>query len=146
MFLLALYSANISANPNFNGPEFVDVFSKGDGGFSQIRIPSVLVSKHGTVLAFAEGRRAETSDQAANKIVLNRSLDGGRTWGKLRVIADRGDDSLNNPCVVVEAKTGRIFLMFQRLPAGVQEASPKIPAGYEGPNPCSCWLTSSSDD
>ncbi len=36
----------------------------------------------GTALAFAEGRAAN-ADQAKNKIVLKRSVDGGKTWEKL---------------------------------------------------------------
>ena len=127
-------------------PVFTDVFTKGDGGFAQIRIPSIIVTKRGTLLAFAEGRSNASSDQANNKIILKRSSDSGRTWGTLQVVAKSGEDSLNNPCAVVERTSGRIFLVYQRLPAGIKEASSMIPTGYEGPNLCSCFLVSSSDD
>jgi len=39
-------------------PEVVDVFVPKEDGFVSIRIPSVVVSKKGSVLAFAEGRAA----------------------------------------------------------------------------------------
>ena len=81
-------------------------------GFKSIRIPAVVVTKKGTVLAFAEGRAANT-DQAKNKIIFKRSTDGGRTWGEIRTLADDGDNSLNNPCAVEERQSGRVFLMYQ---------------------------------
>lgn len=52
-------------------------------GFKSIRIPAVVVTKKGTVLAFAEGRAANT-DQAKNKIILKpqhrrrKDLEQGR--------------------------------------------------------------------
>ena len=36
------------------GPEFSDVFGAGQNAFQSVRIPSVVVTKVGTVLAFAE--------------------------------------------------------------------------------------------
>ncbi|HZJ15052.1 MAG TPA: sialidase family protein, partial [Chthoniobacteraceae bacterium] len=39
-------------------PEFSDVFLAGKDGYKSIRIPAVVVTTSGTVLAFAEGRAA----------------------------------------------------------------------------------------
>src|SRR6186713_2515418 len=96
-------------------PTHVTVFDAKEDGFPSIRIPSVIVTKAGTLLAFAEGR-AFPRDHAKNKIVLKRSTDGGKTWGKLAVIADAGEISLNNPCAVIERTAGRILLVFQSFP------------------------------
>ncbi len=112
-------------------PEVADVFVPKADGFASIRIPSVVVSKKGTVLAFAEGRAAD-ADQAKNKIVLKRSTDSGKTWGKIAIIAEDGDRALNNPCAVVERQGGQVLLMYQSYPAGVGERSGKIQPGYEG--------------
>ena len=87
-------------------PEFSDVFISGKEGYKSIRIPSVVVTKKGTVLAFAEGRE-RPSDQAENDIILKRSSDGGRTWGALQVVHEDGKHSLNNPTAVVEQQSGR---------------------------------------
>lgn len=127
-------------------PRFVEVFKKGDGGFASIRIPSLVVTKRHVLLAFAEGRAGNRSDQEKNKIILRRSLDGGGTWDGLQVVADDGDNSLNNPCAVVDSKTGRVFLMYQRVPAGVSEGSRKIENGYEGPAIYRSLITFSDDD
>ena len=45
--------------------EFSDVFTSGQEGYASIRIPAALVTKSGTLLAFAEGRQRPT-DQAEN--------------------------------------------------------------------------------
>jgi sialidase-1 len=60
-------------------PDVTDVFIPKSDGFKSIRIPSLVVSRKGTLLAFAEGRAAN-ADQAKNKLILKWSADGGRTW------------------------------------------------------------------
>jgi len=60
------------------GPELTDVFRSKSEGYASIRIPAVLVTRMGSVLAFAEGRQ-RPSDQAQNDLVMKRSPDGGRT-------------------------------------------------------------------
>jgi sialidase-1 len=114
-------------------PEFADVFNSGQEGYVSIRIPAVLVTKQGSVLAFAEGRM-KPMDQAENDIVAKRSTDGGKTWSTLEVIHEDGANSLNNPTVVQESKSGRIFLMYQRIPAHLKEHSADTATGLEGPD------------
>lgn len=114
-------------------PEFADVFVSGQDGYKSIRIPSVVVSQQGTVLAFAEGR-AVASDQAENDIILKRSRDGGKSWGKLQLLHDDGKNSLNNPTAVVEQQSGRVFLMYQRIPGHLKERSTNVEVGFEGTN------------
>ena len=135
----------ITGQSKAGAPEVVDVFDPKQDGFTSIRIPAVVVTRAGTVLAFAEGRAAR-ADQARNKLILKRSKDGGKTWGKLTVIADDGDASLNNPCVVVERESGRILLMYQSYPARIAERSEEIQTGYDGPLVVRNWLITSDDD
>jgi sialidase-1 len=126
-------------------PDTADVFVPKTDGFKSIRIPAAVVTNKGTLLAFAEGRAAD-ADQAKNKIIAKRSTDGGKTWGKVAVIADGGDRALNNPCAVVERGSGQVLLMYQSYPAGVSERSGKIQPGYEGELVVRNWLVASDDD
>lgn len=125
-------------------PRFSDVFVSGADGYVSIRIPSVVVSKKGTVLAFAEGRQKPT-DQAENDIILKRSTDGGATWGRLQLIQDDGANSLNNPTAVVTS-SGKIILMYQRIPAHLKERSKNTGTGYEGDDIYRTLLVTSEDD
>ncbi len=126
-------------------PQFSDVFVAGKDGYKSIRIPAVLVTKAGTVLAFAEGRAAH-ADQANNKLILKRSRDGGRTWGALQLVADDGANTLNNPTAVEERQSGRVFLMYQSCPAGLSERDGKIKPGHDGPAIVRNFLIHSDDD
>ena len=143
---LALILVLLVPLPGFGAePEVADVFVPKADGFASIRIPSVVVSKKGTVMAFAEGRAAD-ADQAKNKLILKRSTDGGKTWGKVAVIAEDGDKALNNPCAVVEREGGQVLLVYQSYPAGVGERSGKIQPGYDGDLVVRNWLITSDDD
>lgn len=126
-------------------PHFSDVFVAGTEGFPSIRIPSVVVTKKGTVLAIAEGR-AQQADQANNKLILKRSTDGGKTWGVLQTIADDGTNCLNNPCTVVDQNSGRVIVMFQSYPANHAERDGSIKPGLNGPHIVRNYVVTSEDD
>ena len=122
--------------------EKVDVFISGTEGFHTFRIPSIIVTKDGSVLAFCEGR-ANRADHSHNKIALKISSDGGRTWGPIRIIAADGDHCLNNPFPVLDAETGRILLMYNRWPWGFHEKD--VVAGYQGQRINRCFVMFSDD-
>ncbi len=81
----------------------------GEGAYKGYRIPSVIVSKAGTVLAFAEGRN-DRGDSGDIDIVLRRSEDNGKSWGKEIVVWNDELNTCGNPCPVVDDVTGRIWL------------------------------------
>ena len=125
-----------------------DVFGRGEDGYPQVRIPAVVATPKGVVLAFAEGRQGD--DHSENDIVLKRSLDGGATWQPLQVVAEMGGDSLNDPCAVVLPETGRVLLMYQRYPKGYHTQKmgniESAELGFGGPRNTHSFLTRSEDD
>lgn len=64
----------------------VDVFSIGEAGYYCIKIPYLLSTARGSLLAFAEARYDSCSDFTATDLVFKRSVDGGATWSPLRVL------------------------------------------------------------
>lgn len=80
------------------------------------RIPSLLTTKEGTVLAFCE-RRLGLHDHAQNDLVVRRSADGGQSWGKEIVVFEDGMNSINDP-LTVQLADGRVMMMFARFPYG----------------------------
>ncbi|MFE2965797.1 exo-alpha-sialidase [Streptomyces sp. NPDC059340] len=81
-----------------------------DPGYACFRIPAVVRSTHGTLLAFAEGRVHDCGDAGDIDIVVKRSTDGGRTWGPLQVVDEGAGDTHGNPAPIVDRETGRIVL------------------------------------
>lgn len=121
----------------------IDVFVGGKEGYPAYRIPSVITSQRGVLLAFAEGRSA-LRDHAENDIVLKRSFDGGAHWGSLQLVAEDGANALNNPTAVAVRRGNRIILIYQRYAQkfGEHNAEP----GYDGSHICRTFSTTSDDD
>jgi sialidase-1 len=86
-------------------------FTAGEGGYDTYRIPAVLTTPRGTVLAFAEGRVGGAGDTGNIDVVVRRSPDGGCTWGPLGVVAAGGGDTRGNPAPVIDPATGDIVLV-----------------------------------
>ena len=51
-------------------PSKTDVFISGTGGYHTYRIPAVIVTPEGTLLAFCEGRKSSRSDHGDLDLVL----------------------------------------------------------------------------
>lgn len=86
------------------------VFRSGNRGYHSFRIPALIVSPKGTLLAFAEGRKNSLSDSGNIDLVLKRSTDQGKTWSQLSILWNDGEHTCGNPCPVVDQTTGRIWL------------------------------------
>src|SRR5262249_42721371 len=84
--LLLLLHAAAPRHPDPPPPE-VTVIRAGENGYNTLRIPALMATEKGTLLAFAEGRRNSRSDTGDIDRVLKRSFDDGKTWTKLMVIA-----------------------------------------------------------
>ena len=87
------------------------IFKSGSEGYNTFRIPSIITTDSGVVLAFAEGRKNSSSDSGDIDLVLKRSTDGGKTWSDLIVIRDDSTNVCGNPSPVIYRKTGKIFLL-----------------------------------
>ena len=95
----------------FQRPQVTDVYVSGEAGYHTFRIPSVIATPKGTLLAFAEARRMGASDAGDIDLVVKRSHDGGQSWSPLQVIGDNGANTFGNPCPVVDRKTGALWLL-----------------------------------
>ncbi|MBX7166656.1 MAG: exo-alpha-sialidase [Pirellulales bacterium] len=90
------------------------LFDAGDNGYHTFRIPGLVVSNSGALLAFAEGRYDSTLDRAVTDLVLRRSFDNGQTWQPLQVVVPGFVDelNLNNPTPIVDRVTGDIIMPY----------------------------------
>lgn len=76
------------------------------------RIPSVVQTQKGTLVAFAEARdNNDTSDMGNYDIVTARSTDGGCSWSTPKVIGDDAANRVANASAVVDSATGTILVL-----------------------------------
>jgi sialidase-1 len=98
-----------------------------DPGYACFRIPAIVKTDDGTLLAFAEGRVLNCGDASDIDIVLKRSTDGGRSWGPLQVVSDGGGDTHGNPAPIVDRRTGRVLLAETYNTGRTDSASCSVP-------------------
>lgn len=118
-----------------------DVFVSGRDGYHTFRIPSLATTSKGTLLAFAEGRKAGRGDAGDIDLVLRRSADGGATWGPLQVVWDDAANTCGNPCPVVDGDA--VWLLLTHNLGADQEH--RIIDGT-GKGTRTVWVSRSEDD
>jgi sialidase-1 len=92
----------------------INLWNAGIGGYATYRIPGIVTTKRGTVLAYAAARRSLGSDWADTDIVLRRSTDGGSTFSPSHRIAGLGHGTTDNPTAIADPRTGSIYMLFQQ--------------------------------
>ncbi len=123
-------------------PAQTKVFISGQGGYDTYRIPALLLTQKGTLLAFCEGRKDSQSDAGNIDLLLRRSLDNGQTWEPVQVLVDDGGNTCGNPCPILDRRTGAIVLLITKNNGSEDEA--QIMRGTAAPR--TAWLTISRDD
>jgi sialidase-1 len=121
----------------------VDVYVGGEGAYHTYRIPSLLLTPRGTLLAFAEARRETGADSGDIDLVVKRSRDGGRSWSAMQVIGDNGPNTFGNPCPVVDRSTGTIWLLSTQN-AGSDKEAAIVDVTSKGTR--TVWVMKSVDD
>lgn len=95
------------------------VRSEGDDGVAAYRIPGLVTTKNGTLVACYDIRHNSSFDlQEDIDIGVSRSTDGGRTWGPMIVAMDmgewgglsQGENGIGDPCILVDETTGDLLL------------------------------------
>jgi sialidase-1 len=124
-------------------PQRIDVFEAGKDGYHTFRIPSIIVSPKGTLIAVCEGRKNGRGDSGDIDLVMRRSLDNGGTWSQLQVIDDDGDNTTGNPTMVVDRKTGIVWMLITRNPGNYRES--EIIDGLSSGSR-TVWVMKSADD
>ena len=88
-----------------------------DDGSDTYRIPGLARTKAGSLIAVYDVRYRGGADLPADiDVGASRSTDGGRTWEPMRIALDMGraakfaGDGVGDPCVFVDAETGRIYV------------------------------------
>lgn len=93
------------------------VFVSGTEGHKSYRIPAIIKTPNGDLLAFAEGRVKGSGDFGDINIVLKRSTNNGKTWGEMTTVVNYDSLQAGNPAPVLDVTDpnfpkGRLFLFY----------------------------------
>jgi len=95
----------------------IDLFVSGREGAAFYRIPALVTSNKGTLIAVCDARIERIYD-APNNIDhgMKRSFDNGETWTPLEIILDYpGQEAAGDPCLLVDRETGTIWVFFDYI-------------------------------
>lgn len=91
-----------------------DVFISGTEGSQFYRIPALMATSRGTLIAICDARIERWNDAPNNiDLAMKRSFDNGRKWTPLKIIADYpGLESAGDPCLLEDKIKGTIWVFF----------------------------------
>jgi sialidase-1 len=102
----------------FNEP--IKLFDGGSGLFHSYRIPSIIRTKKGTLIAFCEARVNNNRDYGNINVICRRSTTNGSGWGP-EILVKSTDDTWGNPTAVVNQDDGKIWLFMSYNDAGLSQ-------------------------
>ena len=133
---ISSFEGMVHAEPLFQQK---DLFISGLDGVNIYRIPSLLVTPNGVILAFCEAR--EGDDCSPTDLVLKRSVkarktlirnDGAhmngvvwekdRKWQPMQLILPGKGESIMNPCPVIDRSDGAIWLSCVKIIGGLEKS------------------------
>ncbi len=106
-----------------------EVFKAGENGYYMYRIPGMVVTPRGSILAYCEARKNPKGDWGTIDIAMRRSTDAGRTWSAMRILsavpgqheknpvalaqklATEGEVTYNNPVAIPDRQKGVVHFV-----------------------------------
>jgi len=124
-------------------PKQTPVFTSGKDGYHTYRIPALMTTQKGTLLAFCEGRKSGRSDSGNIDLLLKRSTDNGKTWTKQQIVWSDAANTCGNPCPVQDRQSGTIHLLMTWNRGDDRESAIKKNTANDTRR---VWITKSNDD
>lgn len=100
MFLFCIQLLNLTTQVDqVSAAEYSEtvLFQEDTDGFKLYRIPGIVVTSNGTILAYCEARKYTEADRGEIEIHMRRSTDAGQSWSKAVQIAHHGPRLPRNP-------------------------------------------------
>lgn len=107
------------------------LFSGGDFGSQNWRIPAITTAADGSLIVAADARINGPGDLPGNiDIAVRRSTDRGETWSNAQTIADFGTSGASDPALVLDRNTGNLLCMFASH-VGLFQSTPGNPIRFQ---------------
>ncbi|MFN7544884.1 MAG: exo-alpha-sialidase [Acidobacteriota bacterium] len=126
------------------GQQRVELFRRGQEGVHTYRIPALIETRGGDLLAVADARLDSDRDLPGRiRLVMRRSGDGGRSWGAITTLKEVREGGVGDASLLRE-RDGRIWCFFAYGPPGI--GFPTAQAGeLTGPTVLQSWAMHSDD-
>lgn len=97
--------------------ETKDIFIGGIDNIREYRIPALVTTNSGALLALCDARVEKPGDAINNiDLALKRSRDRGRTWEPMTIIADfPGQEAACDPVMVVDRETDTVWVFYDYI-------------------------------
>eukprot|EP00933_Yihiella_yeosuensis_P067913 TRINITY_DN73056_c0_g1_i1.p1 TRINITY_DN73056_c0_g1~~TRINITY_DN73056_c0_g1_i1.p1 ORF type:complete len:530 (-),score=84.67 TRINITY_DN73056_c0_g1_i1:35-1567(-) len=121
-------------------------FVTGTEGYACFKIPAMLRTEAGTLLAFSEARKNGCGDFDETDIVYKRSTDGGRTWSDVKRMVEVPENSKRPGD---QGVCGNPLVIGNVAPVQIRSGSKHHPGRILVPytrNNFKVWITHSDDD
>ncbi|WP_336514203.1 sialidase family protein [Pollutibacter soli] len=89
------------------------LFEPNRDGYSIYHCPALLVTKKGTILAFAEGRYGKGKDHDEMDLVYRRSTNGGQSWENSKVLMPFTKGKPTSNITPIADRNGTVHLIYQ---------------------------------
>jgi sialidase-1 len=117
MCSMILVSALLLLSPLFDQ---VDLFRQGEGGVHTYRIPALVESRRGVLIAVVDARRDGTGDLPGRiSLVMRRSFDRGKTWSPAQTLRAVPEGGVGDPSLLLDRRTGRLWCFHAFGPPGI---------------------------
>ena len=118
IFLIFLITTNIQFSQNQF--DYTDLFNaENNPEVSCYRIPSIITATNGDLIAAIDERVPSCGDLKWSRdinIVIRKSSDNGKTWGKIEKIIDYPlGQSASDPSMILDKQTNTIFLFYNYM-------------------------------
>lgn len=114
------------------------IFEKGLNNCNNYRIPSIITTSKGTLIAAIDARVDEPGDNPNNiDKVIRRSTDLGVTWNDVQVLVDypgtgrQFGAAATDPAMLEDLETNTIWMIFNHTPAGIGLWQSQRGAGFD---------------
>ena len=124
----------------------IDLFRQGANGVHTYRIPALVETRRGVLIAVADARRDSAQDLPARiALVMRRSFNRGQDWEPSVVIQAAKEGGVGDASLLLDRATGRVWLFFNYGPPGIGFATAK-PGAVTGPETLQLHASYSDND
>jgi sialidase-1 len=123
-----------------------DIFHEGDNGVHTYRIPALVETQKGVLIAVVDARHDSDHDLPANiSLVMRRSSNEGKDWEAPRTIQKVKEGGVGDASLLLDRSTGRVWCFFNYGPPGIGFPTAK-PGARTGPTTLQFHAIHSDDD